>query len=219
MRAAGWGGVLFVVLSGAIVVLSPFWPPLGAPADVVVDYYREHRMPFLVGNYLAAAAAIPSFLQIGGLVMLIKRAEGERGWLWIAVLSSVVLAHAVGALALAAYQVVPFELGPGQEAVAKGFSDFAGVAFAFFMAVLSAFVALTSWAVLETRVLPRWYAFLGVPIAGACLAGSLGSIWSEPAWLAGGGILDATATSAFFLWCLILALLFLRMPPGQPARR
>src|SRR4051812_39181224 len=110
MRMAAWGGFLFVVLSGVIVVLSPFWPPLGASTAEVVAYYREHRVPFLIGNFLAIGAAVPSFAQIAALCLLIKKAEGERGWLWLAVFGAALLAHAVGALALIAYQAVPFEL-------------------------------------------------------------------------------------------------------------
>jgi hypothetical protein len=217
MKIAGWAGVAFVVLSGVIVVLSPFWPPLGASAAEVASYYRDHRMPFLVGNYLAIAAAVPSFLQLSALAMMIKRAEGEGGWLWIAVLGSVLLAHATGAMALTAYQTVPFELDAGQEAVAKGLSDFAGTSFATFLCVLSGFVAFNCWAIFKTGVLPRWYAWLGVPLAPMCLFASLGEIWSKPRWFAGGGLLTANVTGLFFVWCGVLAVLMLRMPamPGR----
>src|SRR6185369_3766701 len=107
MRAAGIAGIIFFVLSGAIVVLSPFWPPLGASMVDVTQYYLHHRTPFLVGNYLAVAAAVPSFIQIAYVVMLFKRAEGESGWLWLTVLLSALFAHALGAVALLAYQAIP----------------------------------------------------------------------------------------------------------------
>ncbi|MFT3839274.1 MAG: hypothetical protein QM723_19990 [Myxococcaceae bacterium] len=217
MKTAGWAGVLFVVLSGVIVVVAPFWPPLGASAGEVATWYREHRMPFLVGNYLAIAAAVPSFVQLAALSMMIKRAEGEGGWLWIAVLGSVLLAHAAGAMALTAYQTVPFELGAGQEAVAKGLNDFAGTSFATFLCALSGFCLFNSWAVFKTGVLPRWYGGLGVPLVPLCLFASLGEIWSEPRWLAGGGLLTTAVTGLFFWWCGVLAVLMLRMP-STPAR-
>ena len=212
MRIPGWSGVAFVVLSCVIVVLSPFWPPLGASTAEVVEYYRGHRMPFLVGNLIAIGAAVPSFAQIAALCMLFKRAEGDSGWLWMAVLGSAVLAHAVGALALVAYQVVPFELDAGNELLAKGFNDFAGVAFGCFLLVLSGFVGFSGWATLKTGALPRWFGLSAIPIALLCLHGSAGALTTEPRWLAGGGLYSATVTSLFFLWCAVLAVLFLRMP-------
>lgn len=212
MRIAAWGGFLFVICSGAIVVLSPFWPPLGASTAEVVAYYRDHRVPFLIGNLLAIAAAVPSFAQLGALCGLIKRAEGERGWLWLAVLGSALLAHAVGGLALITYQVVPFELDVGQEAVARGLNDLAGVAFASFLIVLTGFVGFTGWAVLETRVLPRWFGLACIPLAVACLHAGGGALTTEPRWLAGGGLATTGVTSVFFLWCAVLSVLFLRRP-------
>src|SRR5688572_29857880 len=76
-RIAGWAGIAFFVLSGIIVAVASFWPPLGAGAGEIVTWYRAHRMPFLVGNYLAAVAAVPSFIQIAYLCMMVRRAEGE----------------------------------------------------------------------------------------------------------------------------------------------
>jgi hypothetical protein len=211
MRIAGWAGVAFFVLSGVIVVAAPFWPPLGASAAEVVTWYRAHRMPFLVANYLAMVAAVPSFIQLAYLCMLVRRAEGERGWLWIAMLGSATLAHAMGALALTVYQAVPFQLAAAQAAVAKGLSDLAGVAFAMFLTVLAGFLGVTAWALFATKVLPRWLAQATIPMAVVCFIGSFGAIWEEPRWLAGGGFFTAATCSTFFVWCLIVAVLFLRM--------
>jgi hypothetical protein len=210
MRLAGWCGIAFVVLSGVIVVVSPFWPPLGTSASEIVAYYRVHRMPFLWGNAIAIAAALPSFVQLAALVALFKRAEGDRGYAWIAVLCAAIFAHAVGVIALIAYQTVPFLLDVPP--VAKACSDFAGVAFGCFLIALAGYVGLTSWATWKTRALPGWYAWLGVPIAGASLIGSLGAIFDQPAWLAGGGLLTTGIVGAFFAWCGVLAVLFLRAP-------
>ncbi len=219
MKIAAWCGITFVLLSGVIVVLSPFWPPLGASTAEVVSYYREHRIAFLIGNFIAIGAAVPSFAQIAALCMLIKKAEGEHGWLWLAVLGAALLAHAVGAMALVAYQVVPFELGAGQEAVARGFNDFAGVAFASFLLIVTGFVGFTSWAVLSTECLPRWFGLSGIPLAVFCLHASGGALTSEPRWLAGGGLASAAVTSLFFLWCGALSVLFLRGDYlGAPSR-
>ena len=212
-KLAGWAGIAFVILSALIVVVSPFWPPLGAPAADVVAYYRVHRWPFLIGNYFAIAAVAPGFLQLAYLARLIQRAEGAEPWRWIAVLVAGVVAHAVGAAVLITYQVVPFETDPGQEAVAKGLSDLAGAGFALFLLTLLAFALTTSWAIYATKALPLWFAHFGILVALGSLVGSAGSIWTPP-WLAGGGLVSCAAVSTFFGWCFVLSVLFLRR--GQP---
>jgi hypothetical protein len=212
-KIAGWAGILFVLLSGVIAVVSPFWPPLGATAAEVVAYYPAHRLPFLVGNYLAIAAVVPGFVELAYLTALFRRAEGEKGWLWILVLGTGVAAHALGSAVLITYQVVPFETGPGLEAVAKGLNDLAGAGFALFLLGLLAYVLAASWATYATRALPRWYGHLGIPVAILSLVASLGAIWTPPG-LAGGGLASCVAVSAFFGWCLVLAVLFLRRPVG-----
>jgi hypothetical protein len=198
---------MFVALSGVIVVVSPFWPPLGTAPDVVHAYYAAHRLPFLIGNYLALLAIVPSFLQIAVIVKRVQQAEGEGGWKWITVLSTAIVAHALGGLALVVYQAVPFD---------ERLSDLAGVAFATSLIGLGAFAAFTGWAITSTRALPGWSGWLGHPAAALCFFGSLGSIWSEPAWLAGGGLLSAAAAGVFFGWCLAVSIALLRAGDASP---
>ncbi|APR76137.1 Hypothetical protein A7982_01484 [Minicystis rosea] len=216
-KIAGWGGIAFAILSGAVLILSPFWPPLGASSAEVVTYYRAHRLPFLIGNYLAILASVPSLAQLAYLTRLFKRAEGDEGWLWIAVLSAGVIAHAVAAVVLTVYQVIPFALDPGQEAVAKGLSDLAGVGFALVFLPMLAFVLATTWATYATGVLPHWYGHLGIPVSVICLIGSAGSIWAPPL-LAGGGLISCVCVGVFVTWCFVLAILMLRGPATTTAR-
>ncbi len=49
-RFAGWCGVAFFVLSSVIVVVSPFWPPLGASAAEIVTYHRAQSASFSGGQ-------------------------------------------------------------------------------------------------------------------------------------------------------------------------
>lgn len=215
MRTAGVAGILFVVLSAAVVVLSPFWPPLGTQMPQVVQYYATHRTPFLVGNYLAALAAVPSFVQLAALVGLLKRAEGDRGWLWVAVLSAALFAHALGGGALLAYQAIPFQLDVRQPGSAKALSDLAGSSFGFALIGAGGFAALTSWATFKTRALPGWFGLSGLLVALACFVASAGVVVTTPEWFAGGGTLTVAVTGLFLLWALALAVIFLRQP--EPA--
>ena len=213
-KVAGWAGIVFLVLSCVVVVVSPSWPSLGATQGEVVAYYRAHRLPFLVGNYLAIAALIPGFVQLGFLVGVFRRAEGEGGWLWIVVLGSGVAAYALGGAVLVVYQVIPFELEAGQEAVAKGFSDLGGAGLALFLLAQLGYVLAVTWASVATRALPRWHAALGVGVAILSLTGSLGAIVTPPL-LAGGGPGSCVPAGAFFVWNTVIAVIFLL--PVRPA--
>lgn len=65
LRAAGWAGIVFSVLSLIVIPLSfPPPPPLGATGAEFSAYYDAHRWGFLIGNYLGIAAFIPGFLQL-----------------------------------------------------------------------------------------------------------------------------------------------------------
>jgi hypothetical protein len=206
-RLGGLAGLAFVALSGVIVVVSPFWPPLGTAPDAVHAYYSAHRLPFLVGNYVALLAIVPSFIQLAVMVRLVQRAEGEGGWKWITVLSTAIVAHALGGLALVIYQAVPFD---------ERLSDLAGVAFATSLIGLGSFAAFGGWAITSTRALPAWCGWLGYPAAALCFFASLGSIWSEPASLAGGGLISAAAAGVFFAWCLAVSVALLRAGDASP---
>jgi hypothetical protein len=96
--------------------------------------------------------------------------------------------------------------------LAKAFNDLAGVAFACFLLLLSGFIGFIIWGTLKTGVLPRWYGLSGIPIALLSLHASAGALFTEPRWLAGGGLYSANVTGLFFLWCGALAVIFLRMP-------
>ncbi len=85
--------------------------------------------------------------------------------------------------------------------------------FALFLLAIVAYVAMTSIATYATSALPRWYGHLGVVVALLALGGSAGAIWAPPL-LAGGGIISCVAVGAFFAWCLVLAVVFLRTPPA-----
>jgi len=205
LRLGGVAGVAFVVLSVVIVFAAPFWPPLGASAADVVAWHTAHRMPFLVGNFLAVAAAVPSLVQLAVVVALIKRAD-ERGWLWLAVLASAVLAHAVGATVLMVYQAIPFVLDDA--GAAKALSDLAGAGFALFLLPLGAFLSFTTWAIRRTRIFPAWLGHVGVALALVVFAGSVGAIVADGP-LAGGGAVTAWSVTAFFVWCLALSIVMI----------
>lgn len=206
LRVGGYSGLLFVALSCVIIFAAPFWPPLGAAEADVAQWYVAHRTPFLVGNFLAVAAVVPSLAQLAVLVSMLRRAD-DNGWLWIAVLGAGLIAHAMGAGVLTVYQAVPFIAD--SPASARALSDLAGAGFALFLLPLGGFLTFACWAIHRTAVLPRWLAYVGAPLALVIFVGSAGAIVNEGP-IAGGGVVTAWSVTVFFGWCLLLSIVLIR---------
>src|SRR5438105_12938327 len=128
-RIAGISGILFVILSLAILAAGPPPPTLTSPAQEIVAYYPAYRLAFLIGNYLGVLAFVPGFVLMAYLTGLLKQAEGEAGWLWIIVLGSFLVTAAVSIADLILFQATAISADPGNEAVAKALSDLANLGF------------------------------------------------------------------------------------------
>jgi type III secretory pathway component EscV len=83
---AGVAGLVFVVLSAAIVVTAPPIPALTASGAEIMTYYTNNQTGFLVGTYLGAVALLPGFLLIAYLIVQIRRGEPDGGSLWVLVI-------------------------------------------------------------------------------------------------------------------------------------
>jgi hypothetical protein len=227
-RLAGAAGIVFAVLSLAVIPLSPeVPPPLGSGLPEIAAYYTAHRLPFMIGNALGVAAFLPGLVQLAFLAAAFRRAEGQDGWLWMLVLSSGAFTYAVATFVLIAFQTVPFLIRPGDTVpfmirpgddgglVAITFLANAGFSLVFLAGL--AFILSVIWATLSTGVLPRWFAHAGVLVAISSLVQSAGAIVTEPRWLAGGGMATMVAFQAFFVWLFALGVIFLIRSPGTEA--
>src|SRR5262245_57764551 len=112
-RLAGWSGIVFSILSLIVIPLAVTPPPaLGSTADGFATWYSEHRVGFLVGNYLGIAAFVPGFVQLAVLAARIRAREPASGWLAALVLASGTFTYAVFACSLVAFQALPFLVDP-----------------------------------------------------------------------------------------------------------
>jgi hypothetical protein len=210
----GWTGIAFFVLSGIVLFLVPLWPPAGAPMEQILSYYGAHRTPFLVGNYLAALAAVPGLIQIAGLAALVREAEREGAWLWLAVLVSGGAAHAVGLVVLLLFQALPFVAVPGSEGAARALSEAANVGFGFFFVPIVATAAALGAAIVRTRIMAPWLGHAAWAVGGAAFVASLGSIWPT-GMLASGGLASVGAFTVFFAWVLATSVVLRGAPPPR----
>jgi hypothetical protein len=211
-RIAGWCGIVFSILSLAVVpvVLSPAPPSVGAPGAEVAAWFDAHRVGFLVGNYLGILAFAPGFVQLAVLVARIRRAEGADGWLATLVFGSGTFAYAVFACSLVVFQALPFIVAPHLNVAIEAIGSLAAVWFSLDGLAALPLIVAVAWATYATGVLPRWFASFSWVVAVFALVMSLGAFFVRPAFIAAGGALTGLGFVAFFVWTFVLAILFFR---------
>ena len=210
-RVAGWSGIVFSVLSLIVIPLVVTPPPaLGATAEGFAAWYSEHRLGFLVGNYLGIAAFVPGFVQLAVLAARIRARDEPSGWLASFVLASGTFTYAVFACSLVAFQALPFLADPKTPQATLAVGTLGAIWFALDGLVAVPLILAVGWATLATGALPRWFAHLSWAIASLALLMSLGGIVDRPAWLAGGGPATFAGFVGFFVWTFVLGVLFLR---------
>jgi hypothetical protein len=213
-RIAGWSGIVFSVLSLAVipVVLTPAPPVVGAPGAEVAAWFDAHRVGFLLGNYLGILAFVPGFVQLAVLVARIRRAEGDAGFLSTLVFGTGTFAYAVFACSLVVFQALPFMVAPHLNAPIEAMGSLAAVWFSLDGLGALPMILAVAWATRATGVLPRWFAWFSGLVAVLAFVMSLGAFTAYPASIAAGGALTGLGFVAFFVWTLVLAVLFLVRP-------
>ena len=105
-----------------------------------------------------------------GLYRIIRRAEGEDGWLAMASLASVVAGAGIFGAGTALFMVVAYR--PATDpAVARAFWDAGWLAYNTAGFAFVAWIAIVAVATFRHRVLPRWTAWIGIPVALISLVG------------------------------------------------
>lgn len=214
-RIAGWCGLVFTVLSLIVIPLtaggSEQLPALGGPGEGFARWYGAHKTGFLVGNYLGIAAFVPGFVQLAVLAALFRKKDDEDRWFGAFVLASGTFTYCVFACSLAVFQALPFLVDPASPQASLAAGTIASVWFALDGLAAVPFLLAVAWATLATKeVLPRWFASFTWVVTALAIVMSLGSIWIEPAWLAGGGPATIAGFFAFFVWTGVLAVVMLR---------
>ncbi len=210
-RIAGWAGIVFSVLSLAVIPLAlPPPPALGASGAGFAAWFAAHRVGFLVGNYLGLASFFPGFVQLVALAARVRAKEGEGGWLGSLVLATGTFAYSVFSCSLVVFQVLPFLTQPRLDAPMEAMGTYASIWFALDGLAALPLIVAVGWATTATRVLPRWFATMSWGVATLAVAMSFGALTAEPSWLAGGGPVTALGFVALFVWTFVLGVLFLR---------
>lgn len=210
-KVAAFAAIAFMFLQ---LVVFPMMAPqplpaLGEGAELAATYFAARKMTFLIGNYLGVLGILPGVITTAYLGALLRKREGDGGFLWMLVLSSGLVALTVGAVDLIIFQAVPFLAAPGLEVGAKALSDLSEAAFALMFLPVGLFTASFAWAIFSTKVLPRWTAVFALFVTAVGFVASLGSIWTTKPLVAGGP-LTSLALVLFSTWFGSLAVPLLR---------
>lgn len=215
-RIAGWSGLVFTALSLVVIPLtaggSEQLPAVGGSGEAFARWYAAHKTGFLVGNYLGIAAFVPGFVQLAVLAALFRKKEDDADrWFGAFVLASGTFTYCVFACSLVAFQALPFLVDPASPQASLAMGTLASIWFSLDGLAAIPFLLAVGWAALATKdVLPRWFASLTWLVTAIAIVMSLGSIWIEPSWLAGGGPATIAGFFAFFVWTGVLAVVMLR---------
>lgn len=164
------GGISVVAYLVAIALTPAHAPSSGSTGARIVHYATANRTQLLASDLLYALGLAVLVVFVAGLYRIIRRAEGEDGWLAIASLASVVAGAGIFGAGTALFMVVAYR--PATDpAVARAFWDAGWLAYNSAGFAFVAWIAIVVVAALRHRALPPWTAWIGVPVALINLAG------------------------------------------------
>src|SRR4051812_104125 len=131
-RFAGMAGITFVVLYlvAFIAFIPSGLPNSGDPASKVLAYAHVHRSALLTSAFLQSLAVIPWIAFVSGIVVMMRRSEGETGmWsMMAAIAGSIAAALAMVACAIGAMLV--YRSAAGDAGLARTLLDGNAIAYA-----------------------------------------------------------------------------------------
>lgn len=155
-RAAGFGGILFVLLIIVTVVLSGEPPTTSDRPGEVAKYFADHLDEIRYTGVIGVVMALPLVWWGASVYRMIERATGNArlGVMAVVGLAVGVTAGALSSVILAAAAIDAAALGPGGlrffYLVASNLNGVLGIG----GALVSAAIAV---AVIRTGVLPKWF--------------------------------------------------------------
>lgn len=185
-RLAAASGLVLVglLVTARVIVPAPVLPEIQA-GGLVRSYYLEHQSLLEVRGGLAGLAALAALVLVGAMVGLLRRGEGmgqgqSNGWL-------VVTAGCAGAATVALWLVTSATLAAlvelrqaevlgatqGNPAGALALFQLYRALGAFMAWPLAGFLAAVSAGLLWSGLLPRWFGWAGLGVAGLVLLGLL----------------------------------------------
>ncbi len=164
------GGIAVVAYLAAIALTPAHALSSGSAGGQIVHYATVNRDQLLASDLLFALGLTVLVVFAAGLYRIIRRAEGEDGWLAIASLASVVGGAGIFGAGTALFMVVAYR-PVTDPAVARAFWDAGWLSYNSAGFAFVAWITIVVVAALRHRALPPWTAWIGVPVALINLAG------------------------------------------------
>jgi hypothetical protein len=164
------GGISVAAYLVAIALTPKPAPNSGSSGARIVHYAAPHRGQLLASDLFFALALAVLVVFAAGLYRIIRRAEGEDGWLAMASLASVAAGAGIFGAGTALFMVVAYR-PVTDPAVVRAFWDAGWLAYNSAGFAFVAWIAIVVVAILRHRALPRWTAWIGIPVALINLVG------------------------------------------------
>lgn len=210
-RAAGAGGILFVVMVIVSAVL-PGAPPSTADSGVkIVEYFRDNADAIRAAAVLGLVATLPLAWWAAGIYRWLERETGNAR-LGVMVVIGVAVGAVAAGVSSVVYAVVAMvgELGAGGTSSTK-FYYLLGTNLTGIVAIGTALtVGAVSAGIFRTGMMPKWVGWLGGLVVVVSIGGSLIAV-------SGNDIVFTLAFVSyltFALWLVIVSVLMLRRPVG-----
>lgn len=213
-RAAGAGGILFVVMVVVSAVLPGEPPGTADPGIEIAKYFADNGDAIRVAAVLGILATVPLVWWAAAIYRRLERATGNAR---LGVMT--VIGVAIGAVAAGVSSVIygsvalTGELGAGGVAGVKFFYVL-GTNLTSMVAIGTALlVGSVSAGILRTGMLPKWLGWWGALVALLSVGGSLIAVSGNDAVFG----ISLAAFLTFMVWLLVVSILMLRRPAEAPA--
>ncbi len=164
------GGISVAAYVAAIALTPTHAPNSGSSGTQIIHWATAHRTQLLASYLLFALGLTAVTIFAAGLYRLISRAESDKGWLAIASLASAIGGAGIFGAGTALFMVVAYR--PATDpAVARAFWDAGWLAYNTSGFAFVAWITIITAATLRHRALPRWTAWIGIPVALINLVG------------------------------------------------
>jgi hypothetical protein len=202
-RFAGMAGITFVVIY--FVALFAFIPSglpnSGDPASKVLAYAHVHRSALLTSAFLQSLAIIPWVAFVSGIVVMMRRSEGETGvWSMMAAIAGAVAA-AMALVAVALGAMLVYRAAAGDAGLARTLLDGNAIVFAMGGLPLAVFIFAASQGLARAGAVARWMAPLGMLIALIEIVGAAAYARGD-GFFSPQGTYSYVAGFAFALWAI-----------------
>ena len=167
-RFGAIGGILFVALQligQGLIQVGGSEPRFDASSQEIVEFFQERNSTlFNIGSYLSTLSFIAMLGFLGSLWNILRRAEGEPGWIsLVAVGAGVgVIAHLLGG---GAWHLAVFRIDEGLDPqIARLLFDIGNFAFATSWTLFGALALSVAAASLWLAAFPKWLGWAGLVI-------------------------------------------------------